>query len=49
MHYEGKKIEEEDKKRVDEFNNIVKFKQKILQSYLKMRFVLQENQLIIYL
>ena len=46
MHYEGKKIEEEDKKRVDEFNNIVKFKQKILQSYLKMRYVLQENQLI---
>ena len=45
ISYEGYRIEEEDKKKVDEFNILVRNKNKILQFIFKMRFIFQENQL----
>ena len=46
ISYEDFNIYPEEKKRVDQFNNVVKIKKKILETHLKMRFILQESQLI---
>ena len=46
ISYEEYNITPEDKKRVDQFNNVVRLKKKIIEKNLKMRFIFQENQLI---
>ena len=46
ISYEEYNITQEDQKRVDQFNNVVRIKKKILEAHLKMRYIFQENQLI---
>ena len=46
INYEEYNIYPEDKRRVDQFNNVVRIKKKIIEANLKMRFIFQENQLI---
>ena len=46
INYEEYIIYPEEKRRVDQFNNVVRIKKKIIEANLKMRFIFQENQLI---
>ena len=46
IDYKNYDINPEDKQRVDQFNCIVNIKKNIIEKYLKMRFILQEEQLI---
>ena len=46
INYDEYNIPPEDKKRVDQFNNVVKIKKKILEANLKMRFIFHENQIL---
>ena len=46
INYKEYNITPEEKRRVDQFNNVVRIKKKIIEKNLKMRFIFQENQLI---
>ena len=46
INYSDYIIEPQDKRRVDQFNNVVRIKKKILETNLKMRYIFQESQLI---
>ena len=46
ISYKDYNIDAEEKKRVDQFNNVVRIKKKILESNLKMRYIFQESQLV---
>ena len=46
IDYKNYDINPEDKQRVDQFNCIVNIKKNIIEKYLKMRFILHEEQLI---
>jgi hypothetical protein len=49
IDYKDYDINPEDKQRVDQFNCIVNIKKNILENYLKMRFILHEEQLISFI
>ena len=49
IDYKNYDIDPEDKKRVDQFNCIVRIKKNILEKYLKMKFILYEEQLISFI
>ena len=49
IDYKNYDIEPEEKKRVDQFNCIVGIKKNILEKYLKMKYILYEEQLISFI
>ena len=49
IDYKDYDINPEDKQRVDQFNCIVNIKKNILEKYLKMKFILHEEQLISFI
>ena len=49
IDYKDYDITNEDKQRVDQFNCIVDIKKNILEKYLKLRFILYEEQLISFI
>ena len=49
IDYKDYDINPEDKQRVDQFNCIVNIKKNIIEKYLKMRFILHEEQLVSFI